>query len=497
MSKQNPKKIKKEKVSAQEVNLDELKPIIASESLVKKADKKDVEIQEKKDPIKRHHTSGYNHEDGDLWDEPHTSKKNRSFSDEDEDSDEDWEIGEVEDEETDEMFFREKWPKYRWERLNIDRDQDGRRMGKGFNTFIDTTLPEELTKDLPDAVKELLKKWKVEWKIVQDELLLVLPKAEEDIELLDRIYNVLMEMGIELVDSLTRENLFESTKEDKQELVDLSEISDDSIRMYLNEIGRYPLINGEEEVKLWRLIKKGDQAARKKLAESNLRLVVSIAKKYMGRGLGLLDLIQEWNVWLFRAVDKFDPEKWFKFSTYATWWIRQGVTRSIADQSRTIRVPVHMTETINRFNYTYRMMTQELNREPLIEELATELEMDIRKVRQIMRISQDILSIDTPVGKEEDTTLGDFIQDDKYDKPDDAANMHMVKSNLYDMLDFLTPRERKIVIMRFGLDGGEVHTLEEVGKEFWVTRERVRQIEAKTLQKLRNHPSSDKIKYFF
>ena len=325
----------------------------------------------------------------------------------------------------------------------------------------------------------------------------VLPKAEEDIELLDRIYNVLMQMEIELVDNLDRENLFESTKEDKQELIDLSEISDDSIRMYLNEIGRYPLIDGDEEVRLGRLIKKGDQASRKKLAESNLRLVVSIAKKYMGRGLGLLDLIQEGNVGLFRAVDKFDPEKGFKFSTYATWWIRQGVTRAIADQSRTIRVPVHMTETINRFNYTYRMMTQELNREPLIEELATELEMDVRKVRQIMRISQDILSIDTPVGKEEDTTLGDFIQDDKYEKPDEAANMHMVKTNLYDMLDFLTPRERKIVIMRFGLDGGEDHTLEEVGKEFGVTRERVRQIEAKTLQKLRNHPASDKIRYFF
>lgn len=432
-------------------------------------------------------------ETGNDWGMP--TKKNNDFDDEDDLEPEDKEaFSEIEE---DEVFFREKGPKSQGGRLNVDRDKDGRRVGKGFNTFIDATLPEELTKDLPDAVKEVLKKWKVEGKISQDELMAVLPKAEEDIELLDRIYNVLMQMEIELVDNLDKENLFESTKEDKQELIDLSEISDDSIRMYLNEIGRYPLIDGDEEVRLGRLIKKGDQSARKKLAESNLRLVVSIAKKYMGRGLGLLDLIQEGNVGLFRAVDKFDPEKGFKFSTYATWWIRQGVTRAIADQSRTIRVPVHMTETINRFNYTYRMMTQELNREPLIEELATELEMDVRKVRQIMRISQDILSIDTPVGKEEDTTLGDFIQDDKYEKPDDAANMHMVKSNLYDMLDFLTPRERKIVIMRFGLDGGEVHTLEEVGKEFGVTRERVRQIEAKTLQKLRNHPASDKIKYFF
>jgi RNA polymerase primary sigma factor len=441
----------------------------------------------------------FKEEDGDEDNWQDVPKKNAGGYDDDGDEGGEEEEKEVFEEiEEDEVFFREKGPKSQWGRLNVDRDKDGRRVGKGFNTFIDTTLPEELTKDLPELVKEVLKKGKVEGKISQDELMAVLPKAEEDIELLDRIYNVLMQMEIELVDNLDKENLFESTKEDKQELIDLSEISDDSIRMYLNEIGRYPLIDGDEEVRLGRLIKKGDQSARKKLAESNLRLVVSIAKKYMGRGLGLLDLIQEGNVGLFRAVDKFDPEKGFKFSTYATWWIRQGVTRAIADQSRTIRVPVHyMTETINRFNYTYRMMTQELNREPLIEELATELEMDVRKVRQIMRISQDILSIDTPVGKEEDTTLGDFIQDDKYEKPDDAANMHMVKSNLYDMLDFLTPRERKIVIMRFGLDGGEVHTLEEVGKEFGVTRERVRQIEAKTLQKLRNHPASDKIKYFF
>lgn len=302
-------------------------------------------------------------------------------------------------------------------------------------------------------------------------------------------------MSVQVVDSLDKDELFKEAGK-KPEEVDLSDISDDSIRMYLNEIGRFPLIDAEEEIRLGRLIKKGDQEARRKLAEANLRLVVSIAKKYMGRGLGLLDLIQEGNVGLFRAVDKFDSEKGFKFSTYATWWIRQGVTRAIADQARTIRVPVHMIETINRFMHTYRRLTQELAREPLMEELALELDMDIRKVRQIMRISQDILSLDSPMGGEEDTTLGDFVEDDKYLTPDKAANLALLKENLYEMLDFLTPRERKIIIMRFGLDGGEIHTLEEVGREFGVTRERVRQIEAKTLEKLRTHPASDKIRFF-
>lgn len=381
-------------------------------------------------------------------------------------------------------------------RLPVDRSQDKRRIGKGLQKFIDVTVPPEMLEGLEENMQLLFKKGKVEGRVTHDELMAALPNAEDDLDKLDDIYTRLMKLGVEIVDSLDKEELFKHDEKEKSHEIDLSEISDDSIRMYLNEIGRFALIDAEEEVRLGRLIKRGDQSARRKLAEANLRLVVSIAKKYMGRGLGLLDLIQEGNVGLFRAVDKFDPEKGFKFSTYATWWIRQGVTRAIADQARTIRVPVHMVETINRFTHTFRRLTQELAREPLMEELALELDMDIRKVRQIMRISQDILSLDSPVGGEEDTTLGDFVEDDKYLTPDKAANLTLLKENLYEMLDFLTPRERKIIIMRFGLDGGEIHTLEEVGKEFGVTRERVRQIEAKTLEKLRTHPSADKIRFF-
>lgn len=369
-----------------------------------------------------------------------------------------------------------------------------KRRKKNLKKFLDVTVPQEFLEGMPEPMQLLFKKGKAEGKLVYDEVMSALPPGD-DIELMDEVFSRLAKLGVELVDSLDNDEMFKDAGKKKEE-VDLSEISDDSIRMYLNEIGRFALIDAEEEVRLGRLIQKWDQEARKRLAEANLRLVVSIAKKYMGRGLWLLDLVQEWNVWLFRAVDKFDPDRGFKFSTYATWWIRQGVTRAIADQARTIRVPVHMVETINKFNHTYRRLTQELAREPLMEELALELEMDVRKVRQIMRISQDILSLDSPVGGEEDTTLGDFVEDDKYLTPEKATNLSILKENLYEMLDFLTPREKKIVVMRFGLDGGEMHTLEEVGREFWVTRERVRQIEAKTLEKLRTHPSADRIKFF-
>ncbi|NRH21139.1 sigma-70 family RNA polymerase sigma factor [Candidatus Gracilibacteria bacterium] len=369
-----------------------------------------------------------------------------------------------------------------------------KRRQKTLKKFIDVTVPQEFLDGLSDNLQLLIKKGKAEGKLVYDEVISALPPGD-DIEMMDEVFSRLAKLKIELVDSLDQEDVFKDAGKKKDE-IDLSEISDDSIRMYLNEIGRFALIDAEEEVRLGHLIQKGDQEARKRLAEANLRLVVSIAKKYMGRGLGLLDLVQEGNVGLFRAVDKFDPDRGFKFSTYATWWIRQGVTRAIADQARTIRVPVHMVETINKFNHTYRRLTQELAREPLMEELALELDMDVRKVRQIMRISQDILSLDSPVGGEEDTTLGDFVEDDKYLTPEKATNLAILKENLYEMLDFLTPREKKIVVMRFGLDGGDMHTLEEVGREFGVTRERVRQIEAKTLEKLRTHPSADRIRFF-
>lgn len=382
-----------------------------------------------------------------------------------------------------------------------EKDFDGpkdfftdRRRQKIVKKFLDIEVPQEHLEWLSEEMIYLFKKGKAEGKLVYDEVMAALP-VWDDIEFMDEVFSRLAKLQIELVDSLDQDDVFKDAGKKKDE-IDLSEISDDSIRMYLNEIGRFNLIDAEEEVRLGHLIQKWDQEARKRLAEANLRLVVSIAKKYMGRWLGLLDLVQEWNVWLFRAVDKFDPDRGFKFSTYATWWIRQWVTRAIADQARTIRVPVHMIETINKFKHTYRRMTQELAREPLMEELAIELDMDVRKVRQIMRISQDILSLDSPYGGEEDTTLGDFVEDDKYLTPEKATNLSILKENLYEMLDFLTPRERKIIVMRFGLDGGEMHTLEEVGKEFGVTRERVRQIEAKTLEKLRTHPSADKIRLF-
>lgn len=274
----------------------------------------------------------------------------------------------------------------------------------------------------------------------------------------------------------------------------LDDISDDSVRLYLREIGKIPLLNPEEELALAQKVKAGNKKAKDQMAEANMRLVVSIAKRYSGRGLDFLDLIQEGNTGLLRAVEKFDPDKGFKFSTYATWWIRQAITRAIADQARTIRIPVHMVETINKLLRTQRRMTQELNREPTIEELAIEMEMEPEKIEYVMKIKQDITSLDANVRDEDDdSVLGDFIEDEEAQSPDESAAVQLLKEQVREMLNVLTEREQKILKMRFGLEDGKFHTLEEVGQEFTVTRERIRQIEAKALSKLRKHKDSKKL----
>ncbi len=272
--------------------------------------------------------------------------------------------------------------------------------------------------------------------------------------------------------------------------------SDDSVRLYLREIGKIPLLSAEEELALAQRVVAGEKKAKDKMAEANMRLVVSIAKRYSGRGLDFLDLIQEGNTGLLRAVEKFDPDKGFKFSTYATWWIRQAITRAIADQARTIRIPVHMVETINKLLRTQRRMTQELNREPTIEELAKELEMEPEKVEYVMKIKQDITSLDAGVGRdgdEEDSVLRDFIEDEDSATPEESAASQLLKEQVQEILSTLSDREQKIIKMRFGLENGKSHTLEEVGQEFAVTRERIRQIEAKALAKLRKHKDSKKL----
>jgi RNA polymerase primary sigma factor len=274
----------------------------------------------------------------------------------------------------------------------------------------------------------------------------------------------------------------------------LDDISDDSVRLYLREIGKIPLLTPEEELALAQKVKAGDKNAKDKMAEANMRLVVSIAKRYSGRGLDFLDLIQEGNTGLLRAVEKFDPDKGFKFSTYATWWIRQAITRAIADQARTIRIPVHMVETINKLLRTQRRMTQELNREPTIDELAREMEMEPEKIEYVMKIKQDITSLDANVrDDDDDSVLGDFIEDEDAQSPEETATTQLLKEQVKDMLSVLTEREQKILKMRFGLEDGKSHTLEEVGQEFSVTRERIRQIEAKALSKLRKHKDAKKL----
>lgn len=341
--------------------------------------------------------------------------------------------------------------------------------------------------------------------LTEAEVIHALPELENDIPQVEKLLDRLDEKGIELVEQevasiwqQAAEAARVKTRKEEQiaESYNLGDIYDDSIQMYLREIGKTSLLKGQEEVELAKRITRGDQAARKKLIEANLRLVVSIAKKYMGRNLGLLDLIQEGNLGLFRAVEKFDWRKGYKFSTYATWWIRQAITRALADQSRTIRIPVHMVETLNKYAQAERQLVQDLGREPLPEEIAAEMGIEVEKVYQLKKISQETVSIDTPVGDsdEEDSYLGDFIEDPDAVTPADTAGRQLLRGYVQDVLKDLDPREQKILKMRFGLEDGVTHTLEEVGKEFGVTRERIRQIEAKALERIKDHMNISKLR---
>lgn len=337
-------------------------------------------------------------------------------------------------------------------------------------------------------VKNLLDKGKKNGVLTYQEILDEVENIDLSPEQIEKIYEVLESMGIEVQGAANDVDIIE-------EEIDLSVPEgiaiDDPVRMYLKEIGKVPLLSSEEEMELAKQIEAGSQYAKKKLAEANLRLVVSIAKRYVGRGMLFLDLIQEGNLGLIKAVEKFDFRKGFKFSTYATWWIRQAITRAIADQARTIRIPVHMVETINKLIRVQRQLLQELGRDPFPEEISKVMDIPVEKVREIQKIAQEPVSLETPIGEEEDSHLGDFIPDDDAPAPAEAAAFTMLKEQLINVLDTLTPREEKVLRLRFGLDDGRARTLEEVGKEFNVTRERIRQIEAKALRKLR-HPSRSK-----
>ncbi len=349
-----------------------------------------------------------------------------------------------------------------------------------------------------EKITELFKKGKQRGFVTHSEILYFFPEIEKNIIGLEKLYEDLEEQGIEIKE--TKELLEIREEEDKETPKSRKSTVRpviDPIQMYLKEIGKTAFLTGDQEKELAKKIEKGDDEARKRMAKANLRLVVSIAKKYVGRSpnLTLLDLIQEGNIGLFRAIEKFDWRRGYKFSTYATWWIRQAVTRALADQAKTIRIPVHMIETISKYTQTKRSLSQKLGREPMPEEIATEMELDIAKVRHIIQISQDTISLETPVGEdEEDSVLAEFIQDEKTTAPSlDAARM-LLKIRLKDILIDLLPREQKILEMRFGLRDGATHTLEEVGQEFGVTRERIRQIEAKSLEKIRKHQGLEKLK---
>ncbi|HHZ13650.1 MAG: RNA polymerase sigma factor RpoD [Caldicoprobacterales bacterium] len=341
-------------------------------------------------------------------------------------------------------------------------------------------------------IKELIEKGRSKGVLTYKEIMDMLEEIDLEPDQIEKVYDTLETLGIDIVDE---ESVVVDEEDDEADQSDDSILEgvnvDDPVRMYLKEIGKVSLLTAEEEIDLAQRMEAGDEMAKRQLAEANLRLVVSIAKRYVGRGMLFLDLIQEGNLGLIKAVEKFDYRKGFKFSTYATWWIRQAITRAIADQARTIRIPVHMVETINKLIRVSRQLLQEYGREPLPEEIAEEMGITEEKVREILKIAQEPVSLETPIGEEEDSHLGDFIPDDDAPAPAEAAAFTLLKEQLMEVLDTLTPREEKVLRLRFGLDDGRARTLEEVGKEFNVTRERIRQIEAKALRKLR-HPSRSK-----
>lgn len=368
-------------------------------------------------------------------------------------------------------------------------------------------MDKDIKQEKKVAIKNLVDKGKKEGSLTFDQISDALGDIELDKEQIENMYETLAQMGIDVIEEASKDpietvlkgkisgDIEEEEEEEEEVVLDLSIPKgitiDDPVRMYLKEIGKIPLLSAEEEIDLAHRMEDGDEEAKKKLVEANLRLVVSIAKRYVGRGMLFLDLIQEGNLGLIKAVEKFDYKKGFKFSTYATWWIRQAITRAIADQARTIRIPVHMVETINKLIRVHRQILQELGRNPKPEELAKEMDMPEEKIREIMKIAQEPVSLETPIGEEEDSHLGDFIPDDDALAPAEAAAYSLLKEQLEDVLHTLNEREQKVLKLRFGLEDGRARTLEEVGKEFDVTRERIRQIEAKALRKLR-HPSRSK-----
>jgi len=392
----------------------------------------------------------------------------------------DWDIGEDSGENENMDERKEKNMDMTLSRENLEKIQ-------ALGTFAQSEKEERLK----DVIETGKKKGVLTYKEIND----ALEGAEMDADYLDKLLGALEEMKIDVIDSEFEKDVPDDESEDVDTEIDISVPEgvniDDPVRMYLKEIGKVNLLTAEEEVELAKAMAKGDEAAKRRLAEANLRLVVSIAKRYVGRGMLFLDLIQEGNLGLIKAVEKFDYTKGYKFSTYATWWIRQAITRAIADQARTIRIPVHMVETINKLIRVSRQLLQQYGRDPLPEEVAREMDISEDKVREIIKIAQEPVSLETPIGEEEDSHLGDFIPDDDAPAPAEAAAFTLLKEQLMDVLDTLTPREEKVLRLRFGLDDGRARTLEEVGREFMVTRERIRQIEAKALRKLR-HPSRSK-----